>query len=110
MSWKHIYLVRHNTTSPLEDDSSELLSILSELSESSLVGNGESLSLSDDDDNDDADDLYPDAMPDSNSESGELCWFSLSTSDREEEPSDSLEATELFFAVLCKQQHIKNNS
>ena len=41
--------------------------MLSELSDSSLVGTGESLSLSVDDDNDD-DDWYPDAMPDSESD------------------------------------------
>lgn len=68
----YTYLVCHLKTSSLEDDSSELLSMPSELSESSLVGTGESLSLCDIDDNDD-DDWYPDAMPDSDSESDELC-------------------------------------
>ena len=64
----YTYLVHHLKTSSLEDDSSELLSIASELSESSLVGTGESLSLCDVED----DDVYPDAMPDSDLESDEL--------------------------------------
>ena len=65
----YTYLLRHLKTSSLEEDSSELLSMPSELSDSSLVGSGESLSLFDvDDDND----VYPDAMPDSDLESDEL--------------------------------------
>ena len=58
MSWMYTYLVRHLKTSSLEDDSSELLSMPSELSDSSLVGTGESLSLGDVDENDN-DDEYP---------------------------------------------------
>lgn len=54
----YTYLVRHLKTSSLEDDSSELLSMPSELSDSSLVGTGESLSLGDVDENDN-DDEYP---------------------------------------------------
>lgn len=101
MSWMYTYLVHHLKTSPLEDDSSELLSMPSELSDSSLVGTGESLSLCDVDDNND-DDVYPDAMPDSDLESDELSWSSLSTSDRVEESCDSSVTTTLFFAVLWK--------
>ena len=67
----YTYLLCHLNTSSLEDDSSELLSLPSELSDNSLVGTGESLSLCDVDDND-KDDVYPDAMPDSDLESDEL--------------------------------------
>ena len=63
--------MRHLKTSSLDDESSELLSIPFKLSDRSLVGTGESLSLCDADDNDD-DDVYPDAMPDSDLESDEL--------------------------------------
>ena len=49
----YTYLVRHLKTSSLDDDSSELLSMPSELSDSSLVGTGESLSLCDVDEDDD---------------------------------------------------------
>ena len=51
----------------LDDSSSELLLIWCELSDSSLVGTGESLSLSVETDNDD-DDLCADARPDSESD------------------------------------------
>ena len=96
MSWMYAYLVRHLKTSSLEDDSSELLS--SELSDSPLVGTGEPLSPWDVD----VDDVYPEANPDSDLESDELSWSSLSTSDRVEESWDSSVSTTLFFAVLWK--------
>ena len=62
----YTYLVRHLKTSSLAEDSSELLSIPSELSDSSLVGTGESLSLGDVDENVE-DEYSPDTIPDSDS-------------------------------------------
>ena len=100
----YTYLVRHLKTSSLEDDSSELLSMPSELSDSSLVGTGESLSLGDVDENDNDDEYPADFWSDSELESDELSCSSLSTSDRVEESCDSSLNTTFFFVVLQKEQ------
>ena len=79
----------------LDDSSSELLLIWCELSDSSLVGMGESLSPSVETDNDDDDDLCPDARPDSESDESSL---SFSSSQWDEKPYDS----SVYLTVLFK--------
>ena len=78
----------------LDDSSSELLLIWCELSDSSLVGMGESLSPSVETDNDD-DDLCPDARPDSESDEFSL---SFSSSEWDDKPCDS----SVYLTVLFK--------